>query len=93
MGTPATKPAQLHPGRHGLDRAFVIQNQRDRILNAIAEEVARKGYVETTVADVVSRAGVSSRTFYDFFRDKAECFLAAYDAAIETLLRHVSARV
>jgi AcrR family transcriptional regulator len=39
--------------------------------------VATKGYADTTVADVVSRAGVSRKTFYEHFKDKEDCFLAA----------------
>jgi AcrR family transcriptional regulator len=76
---------KLPPGRHGLARAFVVHNQRDRVLTAIAEEVSANGYAEVTVADVIARAGVSRRTFYELFRDKDDCFLAAYDAAVELL--------
>jgi AcrR family transcriptional regulator len=82
-------PARLPPGRHGLERAFVISNQRERILDAMASEVADKGYAAVTVKDVHARAGVSSTTFYELFSDKADCFLAAYDAAIETLMGRV----
>src|SRR5438105_14605752 len=78
-------------GRHRLPRAFVVANQRDRILDAIAHEVAHVGYPNVTVADVRRRAGVSSKTFYELFSDKADCFLAAYDAAIRLLMGHVSA--
>jgi len=87
---PAAQAVQLPSGRHGLDRAFVISNQRDRILDAIASEIAAKGYGAVTVADVCRRARVSSRTFYELFSDKAECFLAAYDAAIEALMAQVA---
>jgi AcrR family transcriptional regulator len=78
-------------GRHQLPRAFVIANQRDRILDAMAHEVARRGYHTVTVADVCKSAGVSSKTFYELFEDKIECFLAAYDAAIELLRERVGA--
>src|SRR2546427_1607903 len=76
-------------GRHRLPRAFVVANQRDRILDAIAHEVAHVGYPNVTVADVRRRAGVSSKTFYELFSDKADCFLAAYDAAIALLRERV----
>jgi len=76
-------------GRHRLPRTFVIANQRDRILDAIAHEVAELGYVNVTVADARRRAGVSSKTFYELFTDKADCFLAAYDAAIALLRERV----
>lgn len=40
-----------------------------------------KGYEATTIADVVSAAGVSRQAFDEQFADKQACFLAAYDAA------------
>lgn len=42
----------------------------------MAECVAERGYAATTIAQVVERAGVSSATFYELFRDKEDCFLA-----------------
>jgi AcrR family transcriptional regulator len=59
------------------------------MLDAIAEVVALRGYGAATVADVIEAAGVSRKTFYEHFRDKEDCFLAAYDAAVEILLRRV----
>lgn len=91
MSSSPTLPARLPPGRHGLGRAFVIQNQRDRILDAIAQEASENGYAEVTVAGVIARAGVSSKTFYELFTGKQDCFLAAYDAATEILMAHVAA--
>lgn len=55
-------------------------SQRDRLLDGMARAVARRGYAATSVADVLSTAGVSRRTFYEQFADKEDCFLAAYDA-------------
>ena len=52
----------------------------------MAQSVAARGYAGATVADVVGRAGVSRKTFYEHFRDKEECFLAAYDAGVEVVL-------
>jgi AcrR family transcriptional regulator len=48
--------------------------------------VADKGYAGTTVADVVARAGVSRKTFYEHFAGKEDCFLAAYDAGVDRLV-------
>src|SRR5436305_6999878 len=76
----------LPRGPHGLKRDVVLASQRGRMLEAIANAVAEKGYASATVADVVSRAGVSRKTFYEHFRDKEECFLAAFDAGVELLL-------
>jgi AcrR family transcriptional regulator len=53
-----------------------------RILVAMAEVAADMGAGSVTVAHVVSRAGVSRRTFYDLFADREDCFLAAFEDAI-----------
>jgi AcrR family transcriptional regulator len=60
-----------------------VANQRDRILTAVAEVVAEKGFAAMTVEDIVQQSGVSRRTFYDLFADKREAFFAAYDAVTE----------
>lgn len=46
----------------------------------MAATVAQRGYQQTAVADVLATARISRRTFYETFRDKQDCFLAAYDA-------------
>jgi AcrR family transcriptional regulator len=70
--------SRLPAGRHGLPRDFVVQNQRERIMTALVDTVAERGYRSTTVADITSSAGVSRRTFYEHFSGKEECFLAAH---------------
>jgi AcrR family transcriptional regulator len=76
----------LPRGPHGLERDVVLASQRGRMLSAMAEAVAANTYGGTTVADVVAGAGVSRKTFYEHFRDKEECFLAAFDAGVDLLL-------
>ena len=83
-GTPTAE--RLPRGRHGLTRQEVAESQRDRMLLAMAEAVSEKGYVNTPVAEVLRRAGVSRETFYEHFANKEECFLASYDAAASILL-------
>ena len=77
---------RLPSGRHGLTRDMVVASQRGRLLDAMASAVAEKGYAAVTVSDVVDRAGVSRRTFYEQFDDKEACFLAAYDTGVELVL-------
>jgi AcrR family transcriptional regulator len=74
----ATSP-RLPAGRHGLPREFVVQNQRERIVTALVDTVAERGYNATTVAHITKAASVSRRTFYEHFADKEACFLAAYE--------------
>jgi AcrR family transcriptional regulator len=81
---------QLPRGRHRLSREEVFASQRGRLLAAMARAVAAKGFARTVVADVLAGAGVSRETFYEQFRDKEDCFLAAYEAAVETLLASVT---
>jgi AcrR family transcriptional regulator len=73
----------LPRGPHGLSREEVARSQRARLLQATTEAVAELGYVKTTVADILARAGVSRATFYDLFADKEACFQAAYEANAE----------
>ncbi len=74
----ATSP-RLPAGRHGLPREFIAQNQRERIITALVDTVAERGYNATTVAHITKAASVSRRTFYEHFADKEACFLAAYE--------------
>jgi AcrR family transcriptional regulator len=71
--------SRLPAGRHGLPREFIVQNQRERIVTALVDTVAERGYNATTVANVTKAASVSRRTFYEHFADKEACFLAAYE--------------
>ena len=69
---------QLPPGRHGLPREAVAENQRERLLNGVVEAVAERGYNATTITGIVKAAKISRRTFYEHFEGKQDCFLAAY---------------
>ncbi len=64
----------------------ITSSQRQRLLAAMASVVAEKGYAATTVADVVSAAGVSRSTFYELFASKEGCFLDAYTEGVDDLL-------
>src|SRR3954464_7599020 len=77
---------QLPRGRHSLTREQVESSQRERLLLAMCEAVAERGYVATSVADVIARARVSRETFYRYFADKQSCFEAAHDRGVEILL-------
>ncbi len=79
--TPETPESSLRlpAGRHGLPREFIAQNQRERIITALVDTVAERGYNATTVAHITKAASVSRRTFYEHFAGKEACFLAAYE--------------
>jgi AcrR family transcriptional regulator/DNA-binding MarR family transcriptional regulator len=61
----------------------VNEIQRGRLLAAMADVVAERGFPRVTVAHIVARSGVSRRTFYELFEDREEAFIAAFDHAIQ----------
>jgi AcrR family transcriptional regulator len=82
---------RLPRGRHGLPREYVAQNQRERLLAALAECLEERGYDGTTVSTIGKRAGVSKSDFYKQFESKDGCFVAAYDDAVERIRARVLA--
>ena len=86
-GAPGRRRAdQLPGGRHGLSREAVAESQRERLLAAMTVAVGRRGYRDAHITEVVDRAGVSRRTFYEHFGGgKEECFAAAYQRSIDML--------
>lgn len=74
---------RLRPGPGGLPRVQVAEIQRSRMLSATVDVVEEVGYARLTVAQVIARAKVSRKTFYDLFEDRDDCFLAVFDQAVE----------
>jgi AcrR family transcriptional regulator len=62
-----------------LSRSFVVHSQRERILDAVANLSARKGYAALTVEEIVEEAAVSLNAFYEHFADREDAFLVAYE--------------
>ena len=95
MNTPDSAPPLrvLPRGRHAASREIVWRSQRERLLEAMALAVADKGYARVSVADVIERAGVSRKTFYEHFANKEACFLAAYDAGVDAMLSAIESEI
>jgi AcrR family transcriptional regulator len=79
-------PEPLPRGRHKLSEQSVRDSQRERLLYAILEVVAERGFARATLSDIVGRARVSRNVFYEQFADKEDCFVAACDAMAAELL-------
>jgi AcrR family transcriptional regulator len=75
--SPRERFARLPSGRHDLTREYIEYSQRERILDALADIVAEKGYPGLTVTEIARRANVSHKTFYEHFPGKREAYLAA----------------
>lgn len=78
-GTLSQLPRRLSEGSRGVSPSFTAHSQRERILDAVANLSASRGYVALTVDDIVALAGVSLNTFYEHFRDKEDAFLVAHE--------------
>jgi AcrR family transcriptional regulator len=67
---------------HGVPHGHVSEIQRARILSAAIDAIKDTGYARLTVAQVIARAKVSRKTFYDLFEDREDCFLAVFEVTL-----------
>src|SRR3712207_7275129 len=67
--------------------------QRAKLLEAMVQVVAEKGYAAATVADAVRLAQVSRGTFYEQFDSKQACLAAAYRLGSEVLEERIAEAV
>jgi AcrR family transcriptional regulator len=64
----------------------VAQSQRERLLGAMVEEISRQGYATLSIADVVGRANVPRRSFFEEFAGKEEALFGAVDPLVDRLV-------
>ena len=72
------------------DPGILSPSERERILRAMAELCAERGYEEITEEQVVERSGVSADTFARLFGDKEACAKASIDAILAEVMTTVS---
>jgi AcrR family transcriptional regulator len=89
-------PHPLLGGRRGLprgdqnvSRSFVVESQRARILDAVANLVASEGYAGLKVEEIAEHAAVSLVAFYEHYADKEDAFLVAYEIGLGKALSSV----
>ncbi len=78
MPSKTTKPAR-RGGRPSRAEALLL---RERILEAATALFLAEGYGSTSIEAVAARAGISKRTFYDRFDDKAGLFASVVQRII-----------
>ena len=88
---PVRVPRSLPRGRSHLAREVVLLSQRARLTEAATGQVGTNGYAATSVGDIIGAAGVSRSTFYEQFKDKQACFIAAYEEGARVQLDQVRA--
>jgi AcrR family transcriptional regulator len=79
LGSRAIERRGLPRGEGNVSRSFVVHNQRERILDALANLSAAKGYGAITIPEIVQEAAVSVQAFYEHFSGKEDAFLVAYE--------------
>jgi AcrR family transcriptional regulator len=79
LGSRAIERRGLPRGEGNVSRSFVVHNQRERILDALANVSTAKGYGATTIPEIVQEAAVSVQAFYEHFSGKEDAFLVAYE--------------
>jgi AcrR family transcriptional regulator len=85
----ADRVQRLPGGQHGIPREVVERNQRERLIAAMAEVCAERGYANVAVADITRQASVSTASFYKQFGDKKACLLASFEELFGRLLEAV----
>jgi AcrR family transcriptional regulator len=75
LRTPRRRPRAASPS------PFSGRDRYERILRAVAAEVAANGYTGAKVAAIATRAEVSLSTFYAHFEGKRDALMAALDSS------------
>jgi len=84
-----SKGPALQAEHDGVPRGHVTEIQRARMLSAAVDAIEENGYARLTVAQVIGRAKVSRKTFYDLFVDRDDCFLAVFERTLEQIRARV----
>ncbi len=63
--------------------------ERERIVEALIEIAAERGYAETTIELILDRAGLDRPAFDRHFRSKYDCFLTAWQEINEGCMREM----
>jgi AcrR family transcriptional regulator/DNA-binding MarR family transcriptional regulator len=79
---PLRRPGPLGPQGGGV---YLSRVQYTRLLDAALAIVAEEGVKRLSATRVAGRAGMSTKTFYDLFADREDCFLAVFDRAVDEL--------
>jgi len=65
---------------------------RQALIDAATELFARKGYDETTIADIAAAAEIGARTFFSYFASKEELLFPEYDVRVRTAVDAIATR-
>lgn len=90
---PRPELGPLLGGHHGLSPEQVAESQRERLIAAVVQITAERGYRAATITGIVKAASVSTRIFYRHFDSVETCFLAAFEAVLAHLEALLAAEI
>lgn len=79
LGPPSGRTRGRARREQGIPRSLVAHSQRERIIDAVANVTAKRGYAALTLKALTEEAGVSLGTFHEHFTGKEDAFLVAYE--------------
>jgi AcrR family transcriptional regulator len=85
-GDPSPPAQRYRRSNPGVPRRTLKLSQRERLIDAMTELATRHGYHSVSITDLCAHAGVSPVTFYEQFKSKEACFLAAYTTSGQLIL-------
>jgi AcrR family transcriptional regulator len=68
----------------GRPKAGTETERNDYLLDQALKLFMREGYANTSIAKIAAAAGVSTRTIYERYKNKAELMLASVDRLVDT---------
>lgn len=96
-GTEVAPESDRAPGRGKYDRTRSADDrhreQLGRLLDAAGHVFAEMGWADATVEAIVTRAGMSRRTFYEHFDDLKDCLLTFHQKATRRAFKAVEMAV
>jgi len=67
----------------------LLFDKREAVLLASTSLFLKKGYINTSIADIAHCANISKETFYKHFRNKEEIFMACSDRIFHDMYNHI----
>ncbi|GBG96582.1 TetR/AcrR family transcriptional regulator [Lactococcus termiticola] len=65
------------------------KTSKEKLYEAAIALISRQGYDETTVQEIADKAGLTERTFYRQFKDKADVLFDAGNGFAEMIIDHI----
>src|SRR5215470_8914323 len=85
--------AQLTPAGQGLTlRERKRERTRRALIDAATDLFERRGYEQTTIADIAAAAAIGTRTFFSYFASKEDLLFPESDARVQATVDAIATR-